>query len=73
MQPLLYTIIEKRRLHEMLETFYQCISLPIQVLDENGEILTNTESRTATAVFLSPTFPRTIPAKSFTPAPASLP
>ncbi len=39
MQPLLYTIIEKRRLHEMLETFYQCISLPIQVLDENGEIL----------------------------------
>ncbi len=39
MQPLLYTIIEKRHLHEMLETFYHCIDLPIQVLDENGEIL----------------------------------
>lgn len=39
MQPLLYTIIEKHRLHEMLETFYKCIDLPVQVLDENGEIL----------------------------------
>lgn len=39
MQPLIYTIIEKRHLHEMLETFYQCVNLSIQVLDENGEIL----------------------------------
>ena len=39
MQPVLYTIIKKQSLHELLETFYQCISLPIQVLDEHGEIL----------------------------------
>ncbi|MCI5649921.1 MAG: PocR ligand-binding domain-containing protein [Fusicatenibacter sp.] len=39
MKPLLYTIIEKQTLHELLETFYQCINLPIQILDENGEIL----------------------------------
>lgn len=39
MHPLIYTVIEKRRLHEMLETFYKCIQLPIQLLDENGEIL----------------------------------
>ena len=39
MQPLLYNIIEKRKLHELLETFYQCINLPIQVLDETGEVL----------------------------------
>lgn len=39
MQPVLYSIIEKKKLHELLETFHQCISLPVQVLDENGEIL----------------------------------
>lgn len=39
MQPVLYTVIEKRKLHELLETFYQCIGLPIQVLNETGEIL----------------------------------
>ena len=39
MQPALYSIIEKQKLHEMLETFYQCLQLPIQVLDETGEIL----------------------------------
>ena len=39
MQPLLYTIIEKQHLYELLETFYQCVGLPIQALNENGEIL----------------------------------
>lgn len=39
MQPILYSIIERRKLRELLETFYHCIELPIQVLDENGEIL----------------------------------
>lgn len=39
MKPLLYTIIEQKNLHELLETFFHCINLPIQVLDENGEIL----------------------------------
>ena len=39
MQPILYSIIKKRKLRELLETFYQCINLPIQVLDETGEVL----------------------------------
>ena len=39
MQPILYSIIEKQKLRELLETFYQCINLPIQVLDETGEVL----------------------------------
>lgn len=39
MQPILYSIIEKRKLRELLETFYECIGLPVQVLDETGEIL----------------------------------
>ncbi len=39
MQPILYTVIQKQHLHDMLETFYHCINLPIQVLDENGNIL----------------------------------
>ena len=34
----LYAIIEKK-LRELLETFYECIGLPVQVLDETGEIL----------------------------------
>ena len=41
MPSLLYTIVEKQHLHNLLETFYQCIGLPVQVLDENGEILEN--------------------------------
>lgn len=39
MEAVLYDIIEKRKLDEMLETFYNCTELPVQVLDENGSIL----------------------------------
>lgn len=39
MQPPLYDIINRQHLHKMLETFYRCINLPIQILNENGEIL----------------------------------
>ena len=39
MQAVLYDIIEKRKLDELLETFYNCTDLPVQVLDENGSIL----------------------------------
>lgn len=39
MQPSLYSIIKKESIHELLETFHQCVGLPVQVLDENGEIL----------------------------------
>lgn len=39
MQPILYSVIQKQSLHDLLETFYKCINLPVQVLDENGEIL----------------------------------
>lgn len=39
MKPYLYTLVNKEQLMEMLDTFYQCMNLPIQVLDENGQIL----------------------------------
>lgn len=39
MKPYLYTIINKNQLTEMLETFNQCMGIPIQVLDEEGTIL----------------------------------
>lgn len=35
----LYTIVEKERLSDMLKTFYSCVGLPIQVLDDTGIIL----------------------------------
>lgn len=39
MTPYLYTIVEKQKLSEMLESFYHCVNLPIQLLDENGNVL----------------------------------
>ena len=39
MKPYLYTLVNKEHLIEMMDTFYQCMCLPIQVLDENGQIL----------------------------------
>lgn len=39
MQPYLYTVVEKEKLHEMLEAFYACLKLPIQVIDNTGNIL----------------------------------
>lgn len=39
MTPYLYTIVEKEHLVEMLEAFQTCVELPIQVIDENGDIL----------------------------------
>ena len=39
MKPLLYSIVEEQTLHTMLDTFYACIRLPIQAIDENGEFL----------------------------------
>ena len=32
MQPYLYTVVEQEKLHEMLEAFYACLDLPIQVI-----------------------------------------
>ena len=39
MQPLIYSIVNKQHLEDLLETFYQCLHLPVQLLDEKGEIL----------------------------------
>lgn len=39
MEALLYTMIKKEDLQELLELFEACIHLPIQLLDENGQIL----------------------------------
>lgn len=39
MKPYLYTIVDKEQLQEMLDTFHQCMDIPIQVLDEEGNVL----------------------------------
>lgn len=39
MVPYLYTIVEKQRLSDMLKAFYSCVELPIQVIDDTGQIL----------------------------------
>ena len=37
--PYIYTVIPKEQLKELLEAFYGCIELPIQVIDSQGAIL----------------------------------
>lgn len=39
MKPLLYSIVNEETLNTMLTTFFACINLPIQVIDENGDFL----------------------------------
>jgi len=39
MVPYLYTIIDQNKLKDMFRTFYACIGLPIQIIDENGVVL----------------------------------
>ena len=39
MQPYLYSIIDSKIIHDMMETFYKCLNLPVQLLDEEGNIL----------------------------------
>ncbi len=50
MKPYLYTLVSKEQLSEMLDTFTQCMNIPIQVLDENGQIL---QARGETTSFCS--------------------
>lgn len=54
MTPYIYTIIEKKRISDMLNAFYTCVELPIQVLDETGHIL---ESLGETSSFCSHVHP----------------
>lgn len=35
----LYSIVDKKYLHDVVETFYHCINLPIYVIDEEGAFL----------------------------------
>lgn len=39
LEPHLYTVVDEMKLGEMLKTFNECMNIPIQVLDKNGEIL----------------------------------
>lgn len=39
MKPYLYSVVDEIKLADMLKTFNECMDIPIQVLDENGEIL----------------------------------
>lgn len=38
-QPLLYTIVEKKQLKEMIESFQSCVDMPVQIIDDSGSIL----------------------------------
>ena len=35
----LYTMIQKEQISDMLDAFYACVALPIQLIDDNGQIL----------------------------------
>ncbi len=35
----LYSVVDKDTLHNIVEAFYGCIKLPIQVIDEDGNFL----------------------------------
>lgn len=39
MKPLLYSIVSENMLKSMLDTFFTCMQLPIQVIDEQGDFL----------------------------------
>ena len=39
MEPYLYNVVNKNHLSEMLQSFNECMNIPIQVLDEDGRIL----------------------------------
>ncbi|MFV0467093.1 MAG: PocR ligand-binding domain-containing protein [Lachnospiraceae bacterium] len=38
-EPYLFSMIDKQKLAEILEAFFICIKVPIQVIDEHGEVL----------------------------------
>ena len=46
MNPDLYNLVDKDQLSKMLDTFYQCMNIQIQVLDEEGNILMSCGSTT---------------------------
>ncbi len=39
MDAYIYTLIEKKKMQELLESLHVCLELPVQLLDENGAIL----------------------------------
>lgn len=39
MKPVLYTIVSEENLRSMLLTFYECVGLSIQIINEHGQIL----------------------------------
>lgn len=45
MKPLLYSLVAKETLEAMAETFYACIHLSIQIINENGETLVSKGER----------------------------
>ena len=50
MTPYLVTILDKEEISDMLHAFHTCVGLPIQVIDDNGQIL---QSRGNTTSFCS--------------------
>lgn len=59
MNPFLYTIVNREHLSEMLNTFYQCMGIPIQVLNENGKILISCGETTSYCALFKKRLPAT--------------
>jgi len=63
MNPFLYTIVNREHLSGMLNTFYQCMGIPVQVLDEHGNILISCGETTSYCALFKKKLP---PSKSCT-------
>lgn len=57
MEPLIYSMVEENILKEMLKTFYGCINLPIQIIDEHGNILVSCGEMSSFCTCLRPFIP----------------
>lgn len=57
MKPYLYNFVAKEQLAEMLDTFNQCMNIPIQVLDENGSCLLSSGKTTHFCALFSKKLP----------------
>lgn len=70
MKPLLYTIVPEETLRSMLVTFYNCIELSIQIIDDHGQILISEGVSTRFCTRFKKHLPPTTAVKDFISPPA---
>jgi len=59
MKPLLYSIVPKDTLQSMIDTFFACMQLPVQVIDEQGSFLTDSGQTSSFCCYLKDYLPLT--------------